>query len=329
MNAADIAAASAHQPVKAAPLRNILTPEEYRAVTTASDWRGAMIVTWQWAAVTAIFAGAALWPNPVTVLLGIWLLGGRQLGFGVLTHECGHRTLFRSQRLNDFVGTWLTAPPTFNNMHAYMRAHLQHHRLAGTPEDPDLANYRDYPIPRTRLRRKILRDLCGRTGWRTVRGIGRGLARLRTLPADARASLLRGVAANALMLAAMTAFGAPWLYLLWAAAFVFVNPLVSRIRQIAEHGAVPDLYDTDPRSNTRTVEAGWLARTTFCPHGVNYHLEHHLLASVPIYRLRKLHELLKAKGYYGDASFPRNYRKLLRQVTDTGEVATAHGGVSR
>ena len=311
-----------------ANLRSLLSDEEYRALTSASDWRGALIVLGQWGAVAAIFAGAALWPHPLTALLAVWLLGGRQLGFGVLTHECGHRTLFRSPRLNDVVGTWLTAPPTFNNMQAYMRAHLQHHRLAGTPEDPDLANYRDYPIPRSRLRRKILRDLCGRTGWRTLRGIGRGLARLHTLPDEARASLARGLAANVLMLAVMTAFGAPWLYLLWAVAFIFVNPLVSRIRQIAEHGAVPDLFDADPRSNTRTVEAGWLARTTFCPHGVNYHLEHHLLASVPIYRLRRLHELLKAKGYYGDAVFPDRYRDLLRQVTVERAAAAAGSGTA-
>jgi fatty acid desaturase len=306
-------------------LKAILTPDEYRHITTSSDLRGAAIVLSQWTLVTAIFAGVALWPNPLTVILAIWLLGGRQLGFGVLTHECGHRTLFRSQRLNDLVGTWLVAPPTFNNMQAYMRGHLQHHRLAGTPDDPDLPNYCDYPIPRTRLRRKILRDLSGRTGWRSVRGIGRGLASLPKLPADARASLLRGLTMNLLMLAVMTACGAPWLYLLWAVAFVFVNPLVSRIRQVAEHGAVPDLFDADPRSNTRTLEAGWLGRLVFCPHQVNYHLEHHLLASVPIYRLKTLHRLLKDKGFYPDTAFPRSYWQLLRQVTHASETAPAPG----
>jgi fatty acid desaturase len=304
-------------------LKAILSPEEYRAVTSSSDLRGAVMVLCQWAAVAAIFTLVALWPNPLTILLAVLLLGGRQLGFGVLTHECGHRTLFRSQRLNDLAGTWLVAPPTFNNLPAYMRGHLQHHRLAGTPDDPDLPNYRDYPISPARLRRKILRDLSGRTGWRTVQGIGRSLLRLPQLSAEARASVLRGVAMNVLMLAMMTAFGAPWLFLLWVVAFVFVNPLVSRIRQIAEHGAVPDPNDPDARSNTRSVEAGWLARAVFCPHQVNYHLEHHLLASVPIYRLETLHRLLKAKGYYGAMTFPTTYRQLLRQVTTASPSAAA------
>jgi fatty acid desaturase len=296
-------------------LRDILTAEELQAVTASSDWRGTWLVLCQWAIVIAICAAVASWPNPLTILLGIWLLGGRQLGFGVLVHECGHRSLFRTQRLNEWVGDWLVAPPTFNNVKAYMRGHVNHHRLAGTADDPDLPNYRDYPITRTRLKRKLLRDLSGQTGWRSVRNIGRGLASLGTLPAETRASLLRGLGMNALMLLVMTAVGAPWLYLLWAAAFVFANPLISRVRQVAEHAAVPDLYDADPRRNTRTLRAGPLGRLVFCPHQVNYHLEHHLLASVPIYRLRKLHELLIRKGFYAGMTFPSSYWQLLRQVT--------------
>jgi len=305
-------------------LKEFLTPDEWRAVTASSDLRGAWLVLCQWLLVAAIFAAAAAWPNPIVLLLAVWLLGGRQLGFGVLVHECGHRTLFRTQRLNDFVGDWLVAPPTFNNMRAYMRGHLHHHRLAGTHEDPDLPNYQDYPITRSRLRRKLLRDLSGRTGWRSLGRIGSGLANLKALKPETRAALLRGLAVNGLMLAVLTAAGAPWLYLLWVAAYVFANPLISRVRQVAEHAAVPDLYDLDPRLNTRTLEAGPIARLVFCPHHINYHLEHHLLASVPIYRLRTLHDVLKRRGFYDGVEFPRSYWQLLRQVTvPDGNVAPA------
>ena len=52
-----------------------------------------------------------------------------------------------------------------------MRGHLQHHRLAGTGDDPDLPNYQDYPITRERMKRKVRRDLTGQTGWRELKGI--------------------------------------------------------------------------------------------------------------------------------------------------------------
>ena len=304
-------------------IKDMLTPDELATITASSDLRAAWLVLCQWLLVIGIFGAVALWTNPLTILLAIWLLGGRQLGFGVLVHETGHRTLFRSQRLNELVGDWLLAPPTFNNVKAYMRGHVNHHRLAGTHDDPDLPNYRDYPITRARLRRKILRDLSGRTGLRTLAGIGRGLANLPRLAPSNRASLLRGVGMNALMLLVMTIFGAPWLYLLWATAFVFANPLISRIRQVAEHAAVPDLFDPDPRKHTRTLRAGWLARLVFCPHQINYHLEHHLLASVPIYRLRLMHRMLDTKGYYAGVDFPRGYWQLLRRVTSADAAMAA------
>ncbi|MEE4360097.1 MAG: fatty acid desaturase [Pseudomonadales bacterium] len=295
--------------------RDVLTAQELEEVMRRSDLRGAWIVLCQWMQVIAIFAMVALWTNPLTVLLGVVLLGGRQLGFGILVHECGHRTLFATPRLNDLVGDWLAAPPTFNNMRAYMKGHLVHHRDAGTAEDPDLPNYRDYPISRARLRRKLWRDLSGQTGWRTLRGVGRTLAAFPRLGETARRAVARAVAMNLLILAVLVAVGEGWLYLLWIAAYVFVLPAVSRIRQVAEHGAVPDLLDRDPRRNTRSVRSNLLSRALFSPHQVNWHLEHHCMASVPIYNLGRLHRYLCRHGYYDGVDFPSGYLALLRQVS--------------
>jgi len=299
-------------------VREVLSAEELAAVTRRSDLRAAWLVASNWLIVAGTFVLVALWTNPLTVLLGIFLLGARQLGFGILMHEAGHRLLFRSKRVNQWVGDWLVAPFTFGNVASYMRGHLEHHRLAGTADDPDIGNYRDYPITRSRLRRKLWRDVSGQTGWRTLRGIGLGLRHLGKLDAGTRASLLRGVGCNLLLLATLIAFGHGWLYLMWLVGFVCVNPLVSRIRQVGEHGAVPDLLDRDPRRNTRTVPPNWLERLFICPHQVSYHLEHHLLPSVPIYRLRHLHRLLVARGFHDDVHFPRGYLQLLNEVTVPG-----------
>ncbi|MFT5014571.1 MAG: fatty acid desaturase, partial [Dinoroseobacter sp.] len=61
-----------------------------------------------------------------------------------------------------------------------------------------------------------------------------------------------------------------------------------------------------------------LERLFIAPHRVNYHLEHHMLASVPIYRLQTLHRILMNKGYYDGVIFQRGYFNLLREVTVTG-----------
>ena len=89
-------------------------------------------------------------------------------------HEAGHNTLFASRRLNQWVGQWLCALPTLNDVNAYATGHLDHHRLAGTAKDPDLPNYRAYPVDRQSFRRKVVRDLTGQTGAKLVTAIVHG-----------------------------------------------------------------------------------------------------------------------------------------------------------
>jgi fatty acid desaturase len=302
-------------------VKDVLTADELAALSQRSNLRAAWLVLVNYAITAGTFAVMALWPNPLTIVCGVIVLGGRQLGFGVLTHECGHGTLFASRRLNDFVGEWLAAPLTFNNMKAYIRGHLKHHRLAGTDQDPDLPNYRDYPISRVRLRRKLLRDVTGQTGFKQVQGIFKGFWHFAKLNGEQRAALARGLAANLLLLGVLAAFGQAWLYLVWWVALLTANRLVSRVRQVAEHGGVPGLYDLDPRLNTRTIIANVLERLVFCPLGVNYHLEHHMLASIPIYHLPRMHRLLRDKGFYDGVVFPRGYVALLREVTTPAPVS--------
>ena len=296
-------------------ITEVLSQEEIERVTRRDNLKGVSAILCQWLAIIVIFTVVAIWTNPLSILVGIVLLGGRQLGFGILQHECGHKTLFTTPQINQFVGDWLVSPPGLSNMNAYMRTHHPHHRLAGTHDDPDLPNYQDYPITRSRLKRKLLRDITGRTGIRTIRFIANNIRQLHKLDAENRNCTLRGIAANLLMFGVLSAIGEGWLYLMWPAAIIFVQPLVSRIRQVAEHAAVPDLYDPDARKNTRTVYSSFLSRMMFCPHQVNYHLEHHLLPSVPKYNLALMHRLLRDKGCYEGVYFPKGYVELLMHVT--------------
>lgn len=296
-------------------LRDILTKEEFESVTAKDNWLGARIVLFDWLVIAGTFYLAAAYPNPLIWLVAIFILGARQLGLGIIVHETGHRTLFTSPRLNDFVGKWLTGYLIFSNKDAYMRVHLKHHQDAGSDKDPDLANYASYPIDRNSLRRKIIRDVTGQVGWRRIKSIGGALSRLPRLDAESRRFLLGSIGVNLALLLILAAAGHAHLYLLWLIAFMTSHMLVSRIRQIAEHAAVPDLFDPDPRKHTRTLYINWLERLFIAPHHVNYHLEHHLMASVPIYRLRQLHELLLEKGFYEGVRFDYGYLGLLKRVT--------------
>ncbi len=296
-------------------ISDYLSRDEIARFTAKSDLHAWRLVLGNWCMIALIFAAVGAWTNPLTILLAMVLLAGRQLGLSVLMHEAGHRTLFATPWLNDVVGQWLCAAPVFNDLPAYARGHLAHHRYAGTREDPDLPNYAAYPVSRDSFRRKALRDLSGQTGIKLLGFIFRGASGV--ISRETRESslpLLRQLSVQLLLLLALLAAGIGWAYLVWLGSFLTFFMLIIRIRQVAEHAAVPDLYDPDPRMNTRTVEAPWWQRLIFAPNGVNYHLEHHFMASVPCYRLAALRAHLKQRGALDSVPVFRGYGQLLKHA---------------
>ncbi|MEZ5568038.1 MAG: fatty acid desaturase family protein [Halioglobus sp.] len=296
-----------------------LSREEVARFTAKSDWQAWRLVLGNWLAIAGILAVAGAYPNPLTIGLAVVLLAGRQLGLSVLMHDCGHRTLFRTPWLNDVIGQWLCALPVMSDQPAYARGHLVHHREAGTPRDPDLPNYQAYPVSRASFRRKVMRDLTGQTGFKLIAHIARGASGI--VSDEKRSSawpFVQQLLVQALLFLVLWACGIGWTYLLWVVSFMTVFMLVVRIRQVAEHAAVPDLFDADPRNNTRTVEAPWWQRLIFAPNGVNYHMEHHFMASVPCYRLRALREHLRRKHALDDVPVFRGYGEVLRHAIAAG-----------
>lgn len=278
-------------------IKDYLSKGEIIHFTDKSDFHGWRLLINNWLAIIAIFAVVATYTNPLTLLLALPLLGGRQLGLAVLMHECGHRSLFKTAKLNDSLGQWLCALPIMNDMPSYARGHLRHHKAAGTDEDPDLPNYQSYPVSKKSFGRKVIRDLTGQTGIKLLAYLVKGSATSMSNEArEGSKPLYQQMAVQLLMVFVLSLFGVAWLYLLWAAAYLTTFMLFIRLRQVAEHAAVPDLFDLDPRKNTRTVIPRWWERALLAPNMVNYHMEHHFMASVPCYRLRELHRHLHDKG---------------------------------
>lgn len=294
-----------------------LSKAELAHYTQRSDAKAAWVLLFNWGFIAAIFLVVAQWTNPLTLLVGAMLLGGRHLGLAILMHEAGHKTFFKTQALNRWAGQWLCAYPILADMNAYAASHREHHTHAGTANDPDLPNYQSYPVSKASFRRKLFRDLSGQTGFSSLVGQFSGKASNVMMRADEGASgLARGLFVNGGLLLVLALSGVPELYLMWLAGYLIFYPTVARIRQVAEHGNVIDPLDPDPRRNTRTTQGRWFERLLLCPNHVNYHAEHHFLASVPGYHLKALHRHLVAVGFYAEhsAAIAHGYWHVLKQV---------------
>ena len=297
--------------------RAALTHDEVRDLLEMRDFGSWLSIAVGWTIVFACFGWVAIWPNPLSVVIALFLIGTRQLGFAVLMHEASHRTLFRNRATNDWAGNWLCAYPIWSDLLPYRPYHLKHHARTGSEEDPDIGLVKPFPITRSSLRRKIWRDLSGQTGRKFARAAWvRTFGQYREDPI-ARSAARGVVITNAILLALLSALGGPELYLLWAAAWLTTHTLVTRIRSIAEHALTPD--PANPLGNTRTAIARWWERLLFAPHRVNYHLEHHLLMTVPHYNLPRMHRLLRERGVLDRACVERGYWPILKRAASRPE----------
>jgi len=291
-----------------------LTKDEIRELVEIRDHRAWFSIALDWALIGAAFALAAAFPNPASVIVAIAIIGSRQLGLAILMHDAAHRALLRERSWNDWVGNWLCGYPIWNDVHPYRRYHLQHHAKTWTREDPDLELANPFPITRSSLQRKVWRDLSGQTGWKRFlailnRDLGRSRGRARRDFGSGMQALHGVLITNAVLLALLSVFGHPALYLLWVVAWFTTYSLVMRIRSIAEHAMVPDV--SSELHNTRTTIASWWERLLIAPNRVNYHLEHHLLMTVPHYNLPRLHRMLRERGVLDGACVTQGYANVL------------------
>ena len=289
------------------PGKRYLGSDEIRRLAARSDTAGTLLVLHCWAVISGAVALFAVWPNPLTFVLAVMLIGSRQLGLAILMHEAAHNALFKNRRVNEFVGEWLCGRPILAELASYRHYHLTHHRHTQTDRDPDLALSSKFPTTRASLRRKFIRDLTGQTGARQL--MGQILMSLRLAGDDDAMEAATQDAAQAFKardlwkslpvfvgVAVLMGIAGEWWYGLafWVLPYLTWFQLVLRIRNIAEHGAT-DQSD-DPLRNVRTTLAGPIARALVAPYWVNYHLEHHMVMHVPCWRLPALHAALCKAG---------------------------------
>jgi fatty acid desaturase len=292
--------------------RELVTREEIDGWLAMTDWKSWGSIAFDWAIVVASMALVALWTNPLTIVAALFLIGTRQLGLAVLMHEASHRSLFSNKKVNDWAGNWLCAYPVWSDLTPYRPYHLQHHAHTGSGKDPDLGLVTPFPITPASLRRKVWRDLSGQTGIKfAAAAFRRTFGRWNEDPVARRAAI--GVATtNAALFGVLALAGYPALYLLWVGAWLTTNTLVTRIRSIAEHALTPSA--AEPRGLTRTTIASWWERLLIAPNCVNYHMEHHLLITVPHYNLRAMHARLAELGVIDAGCIDRGYAAILRRA---------------
>jgi len=317
--------------------RKALPKEVLAQFTRRSAWRASLgIIQDLFFIGIAVSAALYFWPNPLVIALAVILIGTRQHALFVIAHDAAHYLLYQNRRVNDLVGR-AAATVQGLSMCTYRVIHRLHHNNLYGELDPDTALHGGYPRGRSYLIRKLLKDLSGFTAWKTYAYFLGGAPALNTstnvalrplddtsekLRRDARIDRNTVVVFHVALLAAFAWSGYLVEYLvLWILPLVSVVQAILRLRAIAEHGATTDF--SSPLTAARTnVLPGWLEWLIF-PHHVNYHIEHHLYASVPHYHLPALHREMRARGLLEGAEVVPFGTTLTKIFAERERVASA------
>jgi fatty acid desaturase len=303
--------------------KNVFAPPEWSLLTSRSSLRGVWLVAHAWGTIAAAIALVAIWPNPLTWLIAVMVVGARQLGLAILMHEAAHGGLHSNKSINEWIGQWLCAVPVGADLASYRSYHLQHHKFTQQPEDPDLSLSAPFPITRESFGRKAVRDLTGQTFVKQRLPLLLSLFKRR--PVDVEIShdsfvssgadkMARFLVLNALLFGLFWLAGAGvWYFGVWLFAMATWLPLVTRVRNIAEHACTST--GPDPFSQARTTLANPIERAFIAPYWVNYHAEHHFFMYLPCYRLPEAHRMLSEKGFIKRVTVSRGYREVLRLAT--------------
>jgi fatty acid desaturase len=304
--------------------KDFFTPEEWAPLARRSAWVGPALVAHAWAVIFLAGAMAVVWP--VTIPLAVMVIGARQLGLAILMHDAAHGALHPNLKVNDWVGNHLTT----GDLAPYRPYHLGHHKYAQQAEDPDLVLSAPFPITPTSLRRKMIRDLTGQTYYKLkwsglvnrIRGRKPGEP-LWPILKDAVVRRKRFLGGMVVTVALTAPFGLWWVWpVLWLLPQATWLPLVTRLRNIAEHALVAK-DEPDPLRHARTTHANLVERAFLAPYWVNYHCEHHMFMHVPCYHLPKVRRLLERKGVTPRMLSAPGYVEVLRLASSKPERTSA------
>ena len=263
-----------------------------------------------------IVVGGILW-RAAALPWGLRLLGLLASGIGLATcfaplHECGHRTVFRSTRLNDAVA-WCAGLLSFYNSTFYRRYHQWHHRFTHQPGlDPELED----PVPTTPW--TYLLEVSGWHWWSgKLSGYGsllwgdlsdRAYLSPESIPQVRRSVRLQFLVYGALLLASLIGANG-FLFWSWLLPLAVGQPFL-RLLLLAEHSGCS--FGSDGTTNTRTTLT--IAPVRWLMWNMPFHAEHHLYPSLPFHALPAAHRWTAPHLSHLDPGYLAVHRQLVSQL---------------
>ncbi|MBE5322045.1 fatty acid desaturase [Pedobacter sp. MR2016-19] len=221
--------------------------------------------------------------------LGMLLLTRSLRALGNQVHDLSHFNIFKSAKVNKWLGTWILGPLMFYDFETFLNNHKPHHSELGVdgkdediiicsktikPTDSDLVAFLKIYLPLLTDKKLWLSSVFGHLAKPTWKGRARILGFW---------ALTMACIAAIFSFKIMIFFGFTWI-LARATTYHALKMLV----ELADHAC---LDATSVINYTRTMPDNWLSYLIH-PENDNWHTAHHLFPKVPMPNLKKAHTIL-------------------------------------
>ncbi len=276
--------------------------DQLLALRGLDNWHGLVAAVYDYSVITVAIVLFCIspWFYPVSLIL----IGSRQRAFATLLHESVHSCLAKSRPLNRFLGTYLSGYLIFQEYNTYRDSHVkQHHAFLGDSQrDPDYHYHLDEKLYHYHgcfhfFKQYILKPILL---LKTVSYLWY-LVRFRMVPSRRYLkSFLAMFAYWALIIAVCAYFHVTlYLLLLWFIPLLTSSAIIGWFNELAEHYPLIGKHQVDLYM-TRNRFSHWLEHFLCNTHAENYHLVHHLQATIPFWNLKKAHQILCQDPLYED-----------------------------
>jgi len=293
-----------------------------KRLSRLSPWRTGLAIVLDWGVIAAAIAASEITGSWLVYPVAIAIIAGRMHALAGLMHDFAHYRFIANKRLSDAVGDLLLGWPLLATVDGYRRNHLAHHRYTNTDQDPDWViklGTREFTFPQE-MRFALLNFLGYFVGVSSLRDMRSVLRRIEADDPFSRRYKLTRLGYYLAMAVLFTALGVWQGFLLyWLVPYLTLFFLLLYVRSVAEHFG-PTMEHDHELTHTRTVLPHFWETWFFAPHGLNFHLEHHVYPSVPFYRLGELHRAMMANpAFAARGHVTRGYSTgLVREVWFTG-----------
>lgn len=283
-----------------------LSTDEMTELAKLRPLRVTVDFLWTLALIALVPIAVRLMPNPLTLVVCVLVSLHVFNRLASLIHMSDHNALLPDPRANSVIGS-LSAFLMGYTRHGHRAVHQEHHLYLNTPDDPD----KIWGVPDETARTVFsgwVGDLLFSSAIRRLLQYVQPRRRRYREPATgslvSRAfhavRLQLPVFPVQLSLVAWYHWVVGWQYylLLYVLPILTLYPAIIRLRSMVEHSFEPGYRPESPEQCfvIRSTRANLFERFVIAPLHGEYHLEHHLLPTVPYYNLPAARRVIESKG---------------------------------